>query len=78
MDNNYYYLDLADEEYWLIRGRNGERFSVGYDKETVANFIKLLNNTHRPNVDQIELHKLNVCWNNHDKGDKCDYEIYEF
>lgn len=78
MEDNYYYLDLADDGYWLIRGRIGEKFSAGYDKEKVGNFIKLLNNTHRPNIHQGVLHEIMVCWNNHNKGEKCDYESFQF
>lgn len=69
----FYYLDLSDEGYWLIKDRNGKRYTAGYDKQKVIDLIASLNKTHRPNFHQGDLNELFVCWNNHDKSEKCDY-----
>ena len=70
----FYYLDLSDNNYWLIKDRNGKRFTAGYDKNKVVKLIERLNNEHLPNVHQGDMHEIYVCWNNHEKGEKCDYE----
>lgn len=69
----FFYLDLADEKYWLIKSRDGERYTAGYDKQKVQDLIKRLNEAYRPNIHQGEMHEIFVCWNNHEKGEKCDY-----
>lgn len=69
----FFYLDLADENYWLIKSRDGKRYTAGDDKQKVQDLIKRLNETHRPNIHQGEMHEIFVCWNNHEKGEKCDY-----
>lgn len=69
----FFYLDLADEGYWLIKSKDGKRYTAGYDKQKVQDLIKRLNEAHRPNIYQGEMHEIFVCWNNHEKGQKCDY-----
>ncbi len=71
--NDFYYLDLSDEGYWLIKTKSGERYSAGYDKQKVLSLINRLNQAHRPNIIQKELNKIWVCWNYHDKDDDCEY-----
>jgi len=71
---NHFYLDLSDDEYWLIKTRDGKRYSAGDNKQKVVDLIERLNSAHRPNVLQGEMHEVFVCWNNHEKGQKCDYE----
>jgi len=73
VSEGFFYLDLADEEYWLIKSRDGKRYSAGDDKKKVIDLIKRLNGAHRPNIHQVEMHEVFVCWNDHDKGQKCDY-----
>lgn len=68
-----FYLDLADEKYWLIKSRDGKRYTAGNDKQKVQDLIKRLNEAHRPNIHQGEMHEIFVCWNDHEKGEKCDY-----
>lgn len=70
---DFFYLDLADEGYWLIRSKDGKRYTAGYDKQKVQDLIKRLNETHRQNIHQGEMHEVFVCWNYHEKGEKCDY-----
>ena len=70
----FFYLDLADGGNWLIKDRSGNRYTAGYDKDKVVNLINRLNEAHRPNVEQGDLNEIYVCWNNHDKNDKCDFE----
>lgn len=75
MTTNGYYLDLSDDGYWLIKQDKTDcRFTAGYDKQKCVNLINRLNESHRPNVHQGDIHEIYVCWNNHDKGEKCDYE----
>jgi len=69
----FYYLDLSDEGHWLIKSRNRERFTAGYDKQKVINLIERLNKAHRPNIHQGEINEVFVCWNDHEKGQKCEY-----
>ena len=69
----FFYLDLADGKYWLIKSRDGKRYTAGYDKQKVQDLIKKLNEAHRPNIHQGEMHEIFVCWNDHEKGEKCDY-----
>lgn len=69
----FFYLDLADAGYWLIRSKDGKRYTAGYDKQKVQDLIKRLNETHKPNIHQGDIHKIFVCWNGHEKGEKCDY-----
>ena len=69
-----YYLDLSEEGYWLIRGTRGERYSAGKDKNKVQNLIHRLNRSHRVNIEQPNLNEIYVCWNNHEKGEKCEFE----
>lgn len=68
-----FYLDLADEGYWLIRTHDGKRYTAGDNKSKVENLISRLNECHRPNIEQGAMHEISVCWNYHDKGEKCDY-----
>jgi hypothetical protein len=68
-----FYLDLADERYWLIKSRDGKTYTAGYDKQKAVDLINRLNEAHRPSVRQGEMHEVFVCWNDHDKGEKCDY-----
>ena len=70
----FFYLDLADNGNWLIKDRNGNRYTAGYDKKKVVALIKRLNEAYRPNIEQGDLNEIYVCWNNHDKGDKCEFE----
>lgn len=66
-----YYLDLSDEYVWLIKC-GSKRFHAGFDKGVVENLVARLNEAHRPNIE--ERHDvLYVCWNLHDKGDKCEW-----
>jgi hypothetical protein len=69
----FFYLDLADEGYWLIKSKDGKTYTAGYDKQKVQDLIKRLNENHRPNIHQGKMHEVLVCWNDHDKGQKCDY-----
>ncbi len=66
-----YYLDLSDDGNWLIK--NGtDVFHAGENKEKAENLIFRLNNSHRPNIEEIN-NVLYVCWNLHLKGEKCDW-----
>lgn len=70
---NEYILDLSEEGHWLARWHQ-DTFPIGMDKDKAINVIDRLNSAHRPNL-EISDDDLVVCWNDHDKGDKCDYEI---
>lgn len=73
MNNEHpYYLDLSNTGYWLIK-RGSERFTAGYDKEKALDLIKRLNETHRPSVHNVALNEIIVCWNEHEKNEKCNY-----
>jgi hypothetical protein len=74
LSSSFFYLDLADEGFWLIKDKNGKRYTAGYDKDKVVNLINRLNEAHRPNIEQGAMNEIYVCWNNHDKGYKCDFE----
>jgi len=71
--SKHFYIDLSDQGYWLIKSIDGKRYTAGYDKQKVINLIEKLNNTHSPNIIQGELNEIYVCWNEHEKGQKCDY-----
>lgn len=75
--NNRYYIDQADEGYYLIKDNNN-RFTAGYNKESCINLISKLNNAHRPNIEQYNQHELYICWDNHEKHEKCDFELIIF
>ncbi len=70
----HFYLDLADEGHWLIKSRNSERYTAGNDKQKVIDLVKRLNEAHKPNVHQREIQEVFLCWNDHEKGQKCNYE----
>ena len=67
-----FYLDCADEGHWLIK-QGDKRYTAGYDKQKVQDLIKRLNDAHRPNVEQGQMNEIFVCWNDHEKGEKCDW-----
>lgn len=80
MDNQtkpIFSLHLNHLEHFEIHSSFGEVFSAGDDKVKVENFIDKLNQTHRPTIIQEEMHKFLVCWNNHEKGEKCDFETID-
>lgn len=52
----------------------GQIFNAGYDRSKAENAVKLLNETHRPNVIQSGEDGILACFNFHDKGEKCNYE----
>jgi len=68
-----YYLDLSDDGVWLIKN-NSERFHAGFDKDKAQKLITRLNDANHPNVEERDS-TLYVCWNLHEKGDKCDWEM---
>lgn len=71
---DFFYLDQSDNGYWLIKDRiNDKRYSAGYDKQKVQDLISRLNKAHRPNVEQFDLHEIFVCWNDHDRHEKCNF-----
>lgn len=70
---DFYYLDQDDHGQWLIKDRNNSLFTAGLDKEKVVDLILRLNEAHRPNVVQGEPNEIFVCWNTHEKWDKCDF-----
>lgn len=67
-----FYLDQADDTEWLIK-RQDKRYRAGFNKSAVVALIDRLNKAHRPNIEQTD-GEIYVCWNNHDKGDKCEFE----
>lgn len=69
----FFYIELANEGYWMIKSRNGKKYTAGYDKQKIQVLVKRLNEAHRPNIHQGEIHEIFVCWNYHQKGQKCDY-----
>lgn len=70
--NLKYYLDLSDWGTWLIR-RGDERYYAGRDKAKAQELIERLNAGHRPTIEQPNIDELFVCWNCHEKGEKCDF-----
>lgn len=67
-----FYLDCDDNGTWLIK-QGDKRYTAGQDKQKVIDLIARLNAAHRPNVHQGEYSEVFVCWNDHEKGEKCDY-----
>lgn len=62
---------------------NGQNLICGYGKEYTAGYSKdaeyllgRLNDSFRPNISQIEENVIEVCFNWHEKGDDCEYEIF--
>ena len=68
-----FYIDLSDDGCWLIKTIDGKRYTAGRDKLKVLSLINRLNEAHRPNVEQGDSNEIYVCWNLHDKGEKCDF-----
>lgn len=73
-----YYFDLDDDYVCLIKDRNGNRFTAGRNKEKVQDLIKKLNKAHRPNVEQVSKSIIKICWNNHERSEGCEWEIFDF
>lgn len=71
-----YYLDRHIEGYWLIRSRM-ETFTAGYNREKVVSLIEKLNKAHRPNIEQISLHEIQICWNEHHRSGDCELELQD-
>lgn len=69
---NEFYLDCADDGRWLIK-RGDERYTAGYEKGKVIDLIKRLNESHRPNLEQVTENEIIVCWNDHNKGERCNW-----
>lgn len=70
LQTDNFILDF-NEDQWFIR--NGSKlFMGGTDKQKVQDLIKRLNGGHRPNVEQVD-NMIFVCWNHHEKGEKCDW-----
>lgn len=74
---NRYYLGLDNDYTWLIKDTNGNRFTAGRNKEKVQELISKLNQAHRPNIGQVGRSIIQICWNNHEKGEKCEYETFD-
>lgn len=70
---NKYILDLSDEGHWLARWHD-KTYPIGKDKIKAVKFIERLNKSRRPNL-HFDGKSLLVCWNFHDKGEECNYEI---
>lgn len=68
-----YYLDLDDENRWLIKSIYGDRFIAGYNKQKVVGLISRLNEAHRPNIESSGNGEIWVCWNCHGNGEKCEF-----
>lgn len=63
-----------DGRHWEIVQRDGTRYPAG-DTLSVANAVVMrLNVAHRPNI-EMQDNKLCICWNLHDKGADCRYDI---
>jgi hypothetical protein len=58
---------------YFIKTIDGKRYTAGHDKLKVLSLINRLNEAHRPNVEQGDSNEIYVCWNLHDKGEKCDF-----
>ena len=72
----HYYLDKSDEGLWLIKHSfYGVRFTAGRNKPAAQSVVFRLNQAHRPNVEQFEPNVLHICFNFHEKGEKCEFEI---
>ncbi len=66
-----FYLDCHETGNWLIK-INQSVYHAGYNKESAMNLIERLNNTHRPNIEEIN-NCLYICWNHHEKHENCEY-----
>ena len=75
---NRYFLDLDDNFTWLIKDTNGNRYTAGDKKERVIELIHRLNEAHRPNIEQRGASIIAICWNNHEKQEPCEWDIYTF
>lgn len=70
---NEYFLDLRDDLTWLIRW-NEKSYPAGRDKARAIRVIEKLNKAHRPSLEMRD-NNLIVCWNMHEKGEKCEFEV---
>ena len=70
---NEFILDLHDEGYWLARWHN-DLYPIGHHKASAIKVIDKLNSSHRPNL-EFSNGSLMVCWNNHEKGPNCEWEV---
>jgi len=71
----FYYEGTQDQGFYIINIGNSEKFSAGFDLVKVNNLIRKLNNAPRPNICNTEENEIWVCWNNHDRNEKCEYEL---
>lgn len=69
---NPFYIDCSDEGIWFIH-RGNERYFGSHIKANIINLATRLNKAHRPNVHQSAPLTISVCWNDHEKDEKCDY-----
>lgn len=71
----HFVLDQADDGEWLVWDKEeGMKHRMGHDKQRVTELLARLNSAHRPNVERVADDGLRVCWNDHDKGQPCEYE----
>ena len=66
-------LDRHESGYWVARWHNAT-YPLGRNRDFALAIVRRLNEAHRPNL-EIRGNSLYVCWNAHDKGDKCTYEL---
>lgn len=66
-------LDQHEDGYFLARWHK-DTYPIGRDKVKAEQVLKKLNKSHRPNL-EISENTLYICWNLHEKGDKCEYEV---
>ena len=65
-------FDCRNFQYFIIDGNT--LYSAGYDYGKAHSLFLRLADTHRPNIMQTSENEIYVCWNNHEKGEKCSYE----
>ena len=70
---NQFVLDQNDAGFWMARWHS-ETYPIGGNKNRAKAIVGRLNASHRPNL-EVRGGDLWVCWNDHEKGQPCKYEL---
>lgn len=65
-----------DGTYYI--SNNKHTYSVGKDLNKIEIFLGILNASHNPNTEQVKPNVIEICFGNHEKGEVCNYEIWDF
>lgn len=70
---NQYSTERLGDQVMIKHVNSGYSYYAGADINVADNIVVKLNRSHRPNI-EINDNNLYICYNQHDKGEKCQYE----